>query len=264
MSVVLYFVIPCYNDSDTLPVSAPVFKAKLGSLIRREKASPDSRLVFVDDGSSDGTFSYLRGMCESDKGIIALKLDGNYGEQNAILAGTEYAYNKGAEAVVSIDSDLQENINAVDGMLDKLNEGCDIALGVRSARGGDTKTERFMSSAFYTLNGAFKTGLVKEHSNYRMMNRKAIAELLTHKGETYFLPALASGLNGKKAFVSFERKSRAAGESRYNFKSKLRLAALSICCHTERKPVKAVIDKFNIKEKLNFKAEYRIEEACGE
>ncbi|MBR5428694.1 MAG: glycosyltransferase [Clostridia bacterium] len=231
MSAVLYIIVPCYNDAEVLPVTAPVFREKLRSLVDAGKISADSRILFVNDGSADGTWDVIRGLHETDGCFSALNLAHNCGEQNALLAGMFFAEER-CDCAVTADSDLQDDINAVDRMLDRFYEGFDLALGVRSRRDDDSLSERLSSALFYKTMRSFKTGLITEHSNYRLVSRKAIARIREYDRTDFFLPALVCNLGLKTATVPYERHARAAGESGYNFSKRLRLGVDALFAHS--------------------------------
>lgn len=231
MSAVLYLIIPCYNESQVLPVTAPVFRQKLRDLTEAGRISPDSRILFVNDGSADDTWEVIKSLHESDKTFCAIDMARNFGEKNALLAGMFYAQER-CDCAVTADSDLQDDVNAIDKMLDKYYEGFDLALGVRSRRDDDRIAERLSSALFYRTMRFFKTGLISEHSNYRLVSKKAIAAIRDHDGTDFFLPALVCNLGLKTATVPYERHARAAGKSGYNFAKRLRLGVDALFAHS--------------------------------
>ena len=232
MPSVLYIVVPCYKDEDTLVASVPVFLEKIGSLIGAGKIAPDSRLVLVNDGSPDRTWETILTLKEAQKDrITAINLTENCGEQNALIAGMTYAAEK-ADCVITMDSDLQDDINAVDQMLTYFEEGKDIVFGVRSDRSKDGLFERLCSRTFYALMKAARTGLVNEHSNYRLLSRQAILRLIDDLPDNYFLPCAVSNLRMPSAVVFHERRDRIAGTSSYGFRRKLRLAKDALFSHS--------------------------------
>ncbi len=231
MPAVLYIVVPCYNDAKVLPVTAPVFRKKLYSLIENGTISPESRILFVNDGSADDTWDVIRSLHEQDDHISCVNLAHNCGEQNALLAGMFFAADR-ADCAVTADSDLQDDINAIDGMLARFYEGNDLALGVRSSREDDSFSERFFSGCFYSIMKHYKTGLVREHSNYRLVSKKAIERIRDYDKTDFFLPALVCSLGMKTALVPYARHARAAGVSGYNFAKKMRLAIDALFSHS--------------------------------
>ncbi|MBQ6163414.1 MAG: glycosyltransferase family 2 protein [Clostridia bacterium] len=231
MGDVLYFVIPCYYDEDTLLVTAPILEKKLLSLIESGKISEESRILFVNDGSTDGTWDTIKSIQKKSERFIGLNLARNSGAQNAMIAGLSYARKK-ADVTITMDSDLQDDINAVDEMLDRYYDGCDMVFGVRSARKRDRFIEKFTSEAFYSFMGRFNPRMIREHANYRLMNKKALDMLLEYDEESFFMPVLVTSLGLKTAVVYHERFPRAAGTSNYNFRRRLRLGADAAISHT--------------------------------
>lgn len=232
MPPILYFVVPCYNDEKTLPESVPVFLQKLASLSGAGTVSEKSRLVLVNDGSADGTWDcILRFQRENADRIVGLDLAGNCGEQNALAAGMTFAKER-ADCVITMDSDLQDDIGAVDEMLALFAAGNDVVLGVRNDRSSDGALERLSSKLFYVMMKAAKTGLVTEHSNYRLLSKKAVALLLENLPANYFLPCAASDLRLPRATVSYRRLKRVAGDSGYSLSGKLRLAKDAVFAHS--------------------------------
>ncbi|MBQ6018793.1 MAG: glycosyltransferase family 2 protein [Clostridia bacterium] len=237
MGDVLYFVIPCYYDEDTLLVTAPIVEKKLLGLMEKGMISPESRVLFVNDGSTDGTWETIREFHEKSPYILGVNLARNSGAQNAMLAGMYLAADKGADLVITMDSDLQDDIEAVDEMVDRYLAGCDMVFGVRSARKRDSFFEKFTSEAFYSFMGSFNPRLIREHANYRLMSRKAVAMLREYDEESFFMPVLVASLGLKTAVVYHERFPRAAGTSNYNFRRRLRLGIDAALSHTSA-PVK--------------------------
>lgn len=232
MSPVLYFVVPCYNDELTLPSSVPIIIKKLDALVAVKVISADSRLVLINDGSSDHTWECIvRQQQENSSQIIGLNLARNFGEQNALIAGMTFA-RKYADCVITMDSDLQDDINTVDAMLDCFQSGKDIVFGVRNDRSNDGVLERTCSDLFYLVMKAAKTGLVDQHSNYRLMSRKAINRLLDDLPANYFLPCTVSCLGLSSAEVNYRRLHRICGKSGYNLAKKITLAKDAVFSHS--------------------------------
>ena len=228
---VVYFIVPCYCEEDMLPLSAPVFLHKIESLIDAGKADAQSRVLFIDDGSDDRTWRIIRELSENHTRIEGVRLAHNAGEDNAQRAGMACASDR-ADCVVSMDCDLQDDIDAVDEMLEKAAMGNDIVLGIRSSREEDPIKERFFSASYYFVMRALRTGLIKNQANCRLLNTVAVREVLRHK-EASYLPALVSSLPLKKAIVYYKRKAREKGTTKYNFIKKLTLAFDSIILHAK-------------------------------
>ena len=231
MAATLYYVVPCYIEEEVLPVTGPVFTAKLRDLIQKGLVSEDSRVLFVNDGSPDCTWELIKELHEKDPLAIGIDLAHNSGEKFALLAGMYYAAER-ADCVITIDSDLQDDIDVSEEMLKKYYEGNDLVLGVRSERKDDPFSERFFSSCFYLMMRLFRTGQVDQHSNFRLISKKAIQMLKNYEQIPYFLPAAASTLPLPKTTVSHKRAARQAGKSKYNYKKKIRLAVDAVLVHS--------------------------------
>ncbi|MBO4383277.1 MAG: glycosyltransferase family 2 protein, partial [Clostridia bacterium] len=160
---ILYIVVPCYNEEEVLPETAKRLKEKLTSLVEQGKVSDDSRVLFVDDGSKDKTWELIAGYHEADPLFAGVRLSRNRGHQNALLAGLMTAKDR-ADAAVSMDADLQDDINAIDGMVDAWLQGADIVYGVRSARDTDTFFKKFTAEGFYKLMEAMGAEVVFNHA----------------------------------------------------------------------------------------------------
>lgn len=223
MLPVLFFVIPCYNEEAVLPISAPVLQQKLLALREAGRVSGESRILFVDDGSSDRTWEIITALHGSDPVFEGVKLSHNAGEQNAYLAGMTQAIKK-ADVVVTADCDLQDDIDAVDEMLSRFEEGYEIVYGVRRRRDEDPFLQRLTSGMFYRLMRLLGTELIREHSQFRLMSRRAVSLLLSYGEVNLFLPALVPKIGLKHTVVEHDRHVRAAGESNYNFSKLFRLA----------------------------------------
>ncbi|MBQ6421741.1 MAG: glycosyltransferase family 2 protein [Clostridia bacterium] len=231
MPVCLYFVVPCYKDEDTLPVSVPMFLKKLDDLTAAGVISAESRLMLINDASPDDTWNVILELKKKDRRITAMDLAHNAGEQNALLAGMFTAAEK-ADCVITMDSDLQDDIDAVDEMLQRFSEGCEIVYGVRSARKEDGFGERFASGSFYALMRIAGTGQIDQHANFRLMSKKAIGQLSAYTATNYYLPCVVSNMGLKSAVVYHQRFERAAGTTGYSFAKKLRLAVDAVFSHS--------------------------------
>ncbi len=232
----LFIVVPCYFDEDVLPITAPLIYEKLKALIAGGQISAQSGLVMINDGSTDRTWQVIKRLQNDIPCLCGVDLVENVGEQNALLAGMTHAVSLGADCVITMDSDLQDDIGAVKPMIEKYLQGNDLVLGVRCSREQDPLSERFFSGSFYFLMRLLRTGLVKEHANYRLMSRKAIAALSERLGRRFYLPVEVCGIDLPRATVEHVRFPRAAGESGYNFRKKLGLAVKAIECHANVPP----------------------------
>ena len=230
---ILYFVIPCYNDAETLSVSAPVFLQKLHSFITQQQIHPDSRVLFVNDGSTDGTWEKIVSLHAQDSHVVGVDLQRNAGELRALLAGMQAASEK-ADCVITMDSDLQDDIDSTDEMLRLYKAGNEVVLGVRTGRRQDPWAERFTSDAFYFVMRMLRTGLVRQHSNYRLLSRNAVVRVLQSE-PPYFLPCLVCNLGLQTAQVYHIRFARAGGTSAYTFRKRLRMGLHAVAAHTAAK-----------------------------
>lgn len=234
----LYIVVPCYNEEEALPLSAPVLRAKLEQLISAGLAGTASRILLVDDGSRDGTWNIIKELHGKDQRFSALRLSRNRGHQNALLAGLEYAAAHG-DVTISIDADLQDDVNAMDDMLRRYGEGCDIVYGVRSARDTDTFAKRFTAEGYYKLIAALGGEVVFNHADYRLMSSRAVRALLEFPERSLFLRGMVPMIGYRTASVEYERGSRNAGESKYTLKKMLTLAINGITA-LSAKPIRMI------------------------
>jgi glycosyltransferase involved in cell wall biosynthesis len=230
---VLYIVIPCYNEEEVLPETAKRLKTKLKALMGEGKLSPQSRVLFVNDGSKDRTWAQIQELHQSDPMFSGVDLSRNRGHQNALLAGLMTAKDR-CDAAISMDADLQDDIDAVDAMLDKFRAGCDIVYGVRSARKKDTFFKRFTAEAFYRLMNAMGAETVFNHADYRLMSRRALEGLAQFKEVNLFLRGIVPMIGYTSATVEYERGERFAGESKYPLKKMLAFALEGITSMSTR------------------------------
>ena len=223
MGDVLYIVVPCYNEEEVLPETAKRLKAKLQYLMNRGRISRKSRILFVNDGSRDGTWEIIERLHIGNHLFSGLNLSRNRGHQNALLAGLMYAKDR-ADMAISMDADLQDDIDAVDEMVDKYLEGVDIVYGVRSSRERDTFFKRTTAEAFYRLMNALGAETVFNHADYRLMSKRALEGLAQFKEVNLFLRGIVPMIGYRTAAVSYERGERFAGESKYPLKKMLSFA----------------------------------------
>ena len=223
----LYLVIPCYNEQEVLPITAEKIKNKMHSLIQSGKIAPDSKVVLVDDGSTDKTWELISALHKADKLFSGIKLTRNKGHQNALLAGM-MTVREECDAIISMDADLQDDINAIDEMLARCYEGCDIVYGVRKNRSKDTAFKRGSARGFYKLMKWMGVEIVNDHADYRLMTKKALDALAEFPEVNLFLRGLVRMLGFKTATVEYERGERAAGESKYPLKKMLAFATQGI------------------------------------
>jgi len=222
---VLSIVVPCYNEQEALPETSRQLLALRSRLVAAGKIADDSRIVFVDDGSRDRTWTMIEEYAAADLPVVGVKLSRNRGHQNALLAGLFAAR---GDAVVSVDADLQDDINAIEGMVDNFRQGCDVVYGVRSSRDTDTVFKRLTARGFYRLMELLGAQTVRDHADYRLMSRRAI-EALREYGETnLYLRGIIPLLGFRSATVEYARQARIAGESKYPLRRMMSLALNAI------------------------------------
>lgn len=219
----LYVVIPCYKEEEVLPETARRMKEKMGQLMAEGKISPASRVMFVNDGSQDRTWPIIRELHAGDPLFSGVNLSRNRGHQNALLAGLMTAVNE-ADVIISMDADLQDDINAMDGMLDAYHQGYDVVYGVRSSRKSDTFFKRFTAEGFYKLMQALGVDIVFNHADYRLMSRRAVEGLSQFGEVNLFLRGIVPQIGYKWTTVEYARAERFAGESKYPLKKMLAFA----------------------------------------
>lgn len=210
----LYLVIPCYNEQEVLPETAGRLKEKLQSLIEKEKIAVGSRIVFVNDGSGDRTWEIIKGLHDADPIYSGINLSRNRGHQNALLAGLMTVKDH-ADLVISMDADLQDDVNAIDEMIDKYLDGTDIVYGVRSSRTKDTFFKKATAEGFYKLMNAMGANTVFNHADYRLMSRRALNGLAEFGEVNLFLRGIVPMIGYSWDVVYYERGERFAGESKY-------------------------------------------------
>ena len=218
----LYIVIPCYNEEEMLPITAKALLEKMQTLIDEQKIHPDSKVMFVDDGSKDKTWEIITKL-HSIPYFTGVKLSRNKGHQNALLAGM-YTAVEYADIIVSMDADLQDDINAIDGFLEKRAEDCEIVYGVRSSRKKDTKFKRGTAQGYYKLLSKMGVEITYNHADYRLMSKRAVQALQQFKEVNLFLRGLVPMVGFKTAIVEYERNERQAGESKYPLKKMIGFA----------------------------------------
>ncbi len=223
MNEILYIVVPCYNEEEVLPETSKRLKAKLEGLMASGKISRQSKVLFVNDGSKDRTWELIRGLHESDPIFSGVNLSRNRGHQNALLAGLMTAKDR-CDMAISMDADLQDDVDAVDAMVDKFHAGCEIVYGVRSARKKDTFFKRFTAEGFYRVMNFLGAETVFNHADYRLMSRRALEGLSQFKEVNLFLRGIVPMIGYNTGTVEYERGERFAGESKYPLKKMLSFA----------------------------------------
>ena len=223
MEDILYIVVPCYNEEEVLPETSRRLKEKLEALMAAGTISRESRVLFVNDGSKDKTWQLIEELHQSSPIFSGVDLSRNRGHQNALLAGLMTAKER-CDMAISMDADLQDDIDAVDAMVEQYYAGCDIVYGVRSSRKKDTFFKRFTAEGFYRLMNSMGAETVFNHADYRLMSRRALEGLAQFKEVNLFLRGIVPMIGYRTAAVAYERGERFAGESKYPLKKMLSFA----------------------------------------
>ncbi len=237
--VTLYIVIPCYNEEEVLPETSRRMKDKMASLEQQQKISGKSRVVFVDDGSKDRTWEMIEELHQQDELFSGVKLSRNRGHQNALLAGLSTVSGL-ADAYISMDADLQDDINAIDGFLEEFSKGNEVVYGVRSARKKDTFFKKFTAEVFYKIMNRMGAEVVFNHADYRLLSDRALKGLLDFKEVNLFLRGIVPMVGFKSSKVYYERNERFAGESKYPLKKMIAFATQGITS-LSIKPIRMII-----------------------
>ena len=223
MSKILYLVIPCYNEEEVLPITKKALTEKMESLIKENKISKESKVMFVNDGSKDKTWELIEEYHKENPLFVGVKLSRNKGHQNALLAGLMTAKNY-ADITISMDADLQDDINVIDKMIEENNQGSEIVYGVRSSRKRDSWFKRFTAESFYKLMRVMGVEVVFNHADCRLMSKRALDELENFDEVNLFLRGIVPLIGFKTSVATYERNERAAGESKYPLKKMLSFA----------------------------------------
>ena len=223
MSVTLYFAIPCYNEEAVLPETSWRLREKFAALRASGRISDSSRICFVDDGSRDRTWELIANLHAEDPTFSGIKLSRNRGHQNALLCGLMTLRDR-ADCVISMDADLQDDIDAMDKMIDAYHEGYDVVYGVRASRKTDSFFKRFTAESFYKLMKAMGVDIVFNHADYRLMSRRAVEGLADFREVNLFLRGIVPQIGYSWTTVEYERAKRFAGESKYPLKKMLSFA----------------------------------------
>lgn len=225
---VLYMVIPCYNEEEVLPITCDMFKAQLDKMVADDLVSNQSKIMFVNDGSKDKTWSIIEGLSERNQAFCGLSLSRNRGHQNALLAGLMEA-RKHCDIAISIDCDGQDDITVMSDMVKAYkDDGCDIVYGVRSSRETDTFFKRFTAQSFYKVLDKMGVETVYNHADYRLMSKRALDAFSEFKEVNLFLRGMVPLVGFKSTSVYYERNERIAGESHYPLKKMIALAVNGI------------------------------------
>ena len=223
MKPILYIVIPCYNEEEVLPITAPLFLNKIKELVNLDKISDQSRIMFVNDGSKDKTWDIIKDLAMQDEHFVGITQSRNRGHQNAVLAGLMEAKEL-CDITISIDCDGQDDINAMNEMVDAYADGCEIVYGVRSKRDTDTFFKRFTAESFYKLLNSMGAEVVYNHADYRLVSSRVLNEFANYKEVNIFLRGMFPLVGFKSTSVYYERNERIAGESHYPLSKMLSLA----------------------------------------
>ena len=220
---ILYIVVPCYNEEAVLPQTSGMFLEEINDLSSKGKISPDSRVLFVDDGSRDGTWRIISELAAQDEHYMGIRQSRNRGHQNAVFAGLMEAREK-CDISISIDCDGQDDIHAMEAMVDAYHDGCEIVYGVRTSRASDTAFKRLSAESFYKLLRFMGVDVVYNHADYRLMSRRALDELSKFREVNLYLRGMAPLIGFKSTSVGYERHERLAGKSHYPLGKMLALA----------------------------------------
>ena len=234
----LFVVLPCYNEEEVLGETSKRLLELYGKMISEGTVSPESKIVFVDDGSRDRTWEIISGLCEQNNIYRGVKLAHNAGHQNALLGGLMTVKDE-CDCAVSIDADLQDDINVITEMVKKFDNGCDVVYGVRSERKTDSFFKRTTAQGFYKFMAMMGVDVVYNHADYRLMSRRALNDLESFKEVNLFLRGLVPLIGYKSDSVYYERAERFAGESKYPLKKMLSFAFDGITSFSV-KPIKVL------------------------
>ncbi len=235
----IFIVIPCYNEQEALPITAKRLTELTDDMIAKALIDPASRVVLVDDGSRDATWDVISKLHEADGRFEGVKLAHNAGHMNALWAGMTLSVER-CDCVITIDADLQDDVNAMYGFLEEFQKGADVVFGVRSSREKDTFFKRTTAQGFYRLMGKLGVEMVYNHADYRLLSRRALEALLSFGEVNLFLRGMVPLLGFKTAEVTYERGERVAGESKYPLKKMIAFAMEGITSFSN-KPIRYVL-----------------------
>jgi len=247
---ILYVVVPCYNEEEVLKETTKRLKEKLSNLIKRKKISKNSRVMYVNDGSSDNTWNIIKETNNKEKLFTGISLSKNRGHQNALLAGLMTA-KKYSDIVISMDADLQDDINAIDEMLEEYYKGNNIVYGVRNSRKKDTFFKRFTAETFYKIMRFMGLEIIYNHADYRLASKKVLDELEKYEEVNLFLRGIFPLIGYKSSIVYYERAERFAGKSKYPLKKMISFAWEGVTSFTI-KPLKIIMNTGLIISLLSF------------
>jgi len=220
---ILYLIVPCHNEEEVIPETAAQLCAKLSGMIEKNICSKESKILFIDDGSNDQTWPLIVDLYNNNDLICGLKLSNNCGHQNALLAGL-FTIKDFADCVISLDADLQDDIEVLDQFMDKYHNGCEIVYGVRKKRMTDTFFKRASALLFYKLMKALGVNIIYNHADYRLMSKKAVNALAEYQEVNLFLRGIIPLIGFKSDTVYYDRNPRFAGKTKYPFKKMMSFA----------------------------------------
>ena len=238
MKPILYLVIPCYNEQEVLPETSKRLLRKMNALISGGAIAPESRIAFVDDGSKDDTWQIIDRLHRENPLFSGIKLSRNRGHQNALLAGL-MTVKEHCDCAISLDADLQDDIEVIDQFVEKFSAGCDVVYGVRSSRKTDSVFKRSTAESFYKVMKALGVDIVYNHADYRLLSRRVLDHLADYKEVNLFLRGIVPLIGFPSAIVEYERSERFAGESKYPLKKMLAFAFDGITSFSV-KPIKFI------------------------
>lgn len=236
----LYIVIPCYNEEEVLDKTKTELKKKMNTLIRNKKIDKQSKVIFVNDGSKDKTWDLIQQFYQRDKLFGGINLSRNRGHQNALLAGL-LTVKDDADIVISMDADLQDDIDAIDLMIEKRKEGADVVYGVRNSRKKDSFFKRTTAQGFYRVMKMLGVDVIYNHADYRLTSRRVLDSLKDYREVNLFLRGIFPLIGFKSDIVYYERKERFAGKSKYPLKKMLNFAWDGITSFSV-KPIRLVLN----------------------
>ena len=235
---ILYIVVPCFNEQEALPQSHEQLAQLMDDMIAQESIAQESRLLYVDDGSRDDTWQIISRLASESRRVVGVKLACNSGHQNALMAGLAAAVEH-CDITVSVDADLQDDINVIPQMVDRYQDGCDIVFGVRKERKSDSWFKRTTAGMFYKLMNRLGVDTINNHADFRLMSRRAVLALLDYKERNLFIRGIVTKLGYKTDCVYYDRSARTAGESKYPIKKMANFAIDGITSFSV-KPVRMV------------------------
>ena len=236
---ILYIVIPCYNEEEVLNETIKVLSNKMKELIKKKIISEKSKVMFVNDGSKDNTWNIIKNIVKKDSTFTGISLSRNKGHQNALVAGLLTA-KQYADIIISMDADLQDDVNAINEMIEKYYEGCQIVYGVRSSRKKDTFFKKFTAESFYKIMSKLGVETIYNHADYRLTSKRVLEEFENYKEVNLFLRGIFPLIGFKTDIVYYERSERFAGVSKYPLKKMINFAWDGITSFST-KPIRSIV-----------------------